>query len=71
MPTGKFYCWASPLPRLGSTESFTYQTEFKYKIFHNLGYFNIYSPLAAEKSGGTTDSVTTDQRYNEARCSGA
>ena len=27
-----------------------------------------YSPLAAEKSGGTTDRVTADQPYNGARC---
>ena len=30
-----------------------------------------YSPLAAEKSGGTIDRVTTDSPYNEARCTGA
>ena len=30
-----------------------------------------YSPLAAEKSGGTVDRVTTDSPYNEARCTGA
>ena len=30
-----------------------------------------YSPLAAEKSRGTIDRVTTDSPYNEARCSGA
>ena len=28
-----------------------------------------YSPLAAEKSGGTTDRVTADSPYNESRCS--
>ena len=30
-----------------------------------------YSPLAAEKSGGTIDRATTDSPYNEARCTGA
>ena len=30
-----------------------------------------YSPLAAEKSRGTIDRVTTDSPYNEARCTGA
>ena len=30
-----------------------------------------YSPLAAEKSGGTIDRVTTDSPYNEAHCTGA
>ena len=30
-----------------------------------------YSPLAAEKSGGTIDRLTTDSPYNEARCTGA
>ena len=30
-----------------------------------------YSPLAAGKSGGTIERVTTDSPYNEARCSGA
>ena len=29
-----------------------------------------YSPLAAEKSGGTIDRATTDSPYNEARCTG-
>ena len=29
-----------------------------------------YFPLAAEKSGGTTDRVTADSPYNGARCSG-
>ncbi len=33
-------------------------------IYH---YFNIFPPLAAEKSGGTIDRVTTDSPYNEAR----
>ena len=33
----------------------------------------LYLPLflAAEKSGGTIDRVTTDSPYNEARCTGA
>ncbi len=30
-----------------------------------------YPPLAAEKSRGTTDRVTTNSPYNEARCTGA
>ena len=30
-----------------------------------------YSRLAAEKSGGTIDRVTTESPYNEARCTGA
>ena len=30
-----------------------------------------YSPLAAEKSGGTIDRVTTDSPYSKARCTGA
>ena len=30
-----------------------------------------YSPLAAEKSRGTIDRVTTDSPYNEARFTGA
>ena len=30
-----------------------------------------YSPLAAEKSGGTIDRVTANSPYNGARCSGA
>ena len=30
-----------------------------------------YSPLAAEKSGGTIDRATTDLPYNEAHCTGA
>ena len=30
-----------------------------------------YSPLVAEKSGGTIDRATTDSPYNEARCTGA
>ncbi len=33
--------------------------------------FTIIPPLAAEKSGGTIDRVTTDSPYNEARCTGA
>ena len=33
-------------------------------------YFNIFPPLAAEKSGGTIDRVTADSRYNGVLCSG-
>ena len=61
-----FLLLSLPLPRLGSTDYFTYQTEFKCKIFIIYVISTLYFHLAAEKSGGTGDRLTTDQHYNGA-----